>query len=153
MLESIERWLAIAERVSDKRAETLVAEMRNAVEALKLRPRLIYLATPYSSREPRAAEIQAERYEEACYIAARLLRKGYRVFSPIAASHGIATIGKLAGDWQAWQAFDEHMISLCDELWVATEMDGWEQSVGIAAEIEFARSIGKPVVFYGSDSE
>jgi hypothetical protein len=114
-------------------------------------PKLIYLATPYTSTHSMAfmkLGIEQTRFEHACIIAARLFREGYHVYSPIAASHGIARHGRLGGDWQTWKSYDERMISLCDELWVATEMTGWDQSVGVAAEIAFARSIGKPVVFY-----
>lgn len=119
-------------------------------------PKLIYLATPYTytaAVPSNTAVIQHLRYEHACLIAARLFREGYHVYSSIAASHWIAIHGRLGGDWQTWKSYDERMISLCDELWVATEMGGWDKSAGVTAEIEFARSIGKPVVFYEGIAE
>lgn len=152
LFDRLQRWVAIIETIGDKRAEMLVAEMRDAIEEMRAsdsRPKLIYVATPYTSTHSMAfmkLGIEQTRFEHACIIAARLFREGYHVYSPIAASHGIARYGKLGGDWQ--KAYDERMISLCDELWVATEMPSWNKSVGVAAEIEFARSIGKPVVFY-----
>lgn len=116
-------------------------------------PKLIYLATPYTAigLDPcslEAMRIEERRYHKAVSITARLFAESLQVFSPIVHSHEMARVGYMQGDWQTWKTYDERMISLCDELWVATEMDGWDKSAGVTAEIEFARSIGKPVVFY-----
>ena len=35
-------------------------------------------------------------------------------------------------------------MSRCDELWCLT-LDGWDKSVGVRAEVELARTLGKPV--------
>jgi hypothetical protein len=116
------------------------------------KPLLIYLATPYSPVGAMtitdSAMLKSERAQRACEIAGRLIREGYHVYSPIAASHYIAVYGDVKGDWKTWKAYDERMISFCDELWVATEMDGWQSSVGVKAEIAYAESIGKPVRYY-----
>jgi len=69
------------------------------------------------------------------------------VYSPIAHSHGIAVRSDLEFDWKAWQKIDEDMILRCDELWVATSIPSWRESVGVAAEIEFALSHEIPVRF------
>jgi hypothetical protein len=156
LFDRLQRWVAIIETISDERAETLVAEMRDAIEEMRASsslPKLIYLATPYTAIgfDPcslEAMRIEERRYHTAVSITARLFVEGLQVFSPIVHSHEMARVGYMRGDWQAWKAYDERMISLCDELWVATEMTGWDESVGVSAEIEFARSIGKPVVFY-----
>lgn len=156
-IDRLQRWVAIVETISDKRADTLVAEMRDAIEEIKPPPKLIYLATPYTSKgiDPcsiEAMSIEARRYQTAVSITACLFKHGYHVFSPIAHSHEMARFGYMKSDWKAWKSYDERMISLCDELWVATEMDGWDESAGVTAEIEFARRIGKPVVFYEEEA-
>lgn len=117
--------------------------------------KLIYLATPYSpvGAMPRddADILKTNRSIFAAEIAARLIKQGHHVYSPIAASHLIAIYGGLEGDWKTWQALDERMIDCCDELWVACEMDGWRASVGVTAEIEYAKRTGKPVIYYEGD--
>ena len=44
-----------------------------------------------------------------------------------------------------WLNFDRDVISCSDEMWVLT-LPGWEESVGVANEIAFAREIDLPVV-------
>lgn len=38
------------------------------------------------------------------------------------------------------------LISKCDELWVL-KIDGWEQSKGVSAEIEYAESLNIPIKY------
>jgi hypothetical protein len=52
--------------------------------------------------------------------------------------HGLPT------DWSYWEAFDRGHIERCDSLVVLT-LEGWQKSVGVAAEIEIARELGRPV--------
>jgi hypothetical protein len=99
---------------------------------------LIYLATPYSHND---RAVMQQRYELACEIAGLLILRGHLIFSPIAHSHTIAQIGRVPGDWKTWQPQCEGMLRRCDELWVV-QMAGWETSVGIAAEISLAASLG-----------
>lgn len=104
---------------------------------------MIYLATPYSHRDPAVRE---KRFKIACKIAARLIRNGDCVFSPIAHSHSICTASnsQLDGSWETWQLFDARMISACDQLFVAM-MPGWRTSKGVAAEIRWAKKLNKQI--------
>ena len=52
----------------------------------------------------------------------------------------------LPDDWQFWQRHDRRFIEVCDEV-VVLMLDRWQNSVGVAAEIEIARAMGKPVTF------
>lgn len=107
--------------------------------------KLIYLACPYSSPK---SEIREFRYQEVCKVAASLMKQGFLVFSPIAHSHYITLFfGKNAISFDFWREFDLRMLGYCDELWIL-KLDGWEESVGIKAEIEFAKSLGKRVVYF-----
>lgn len=106
--------------------------------------KLIYLASPYSSPHP---DIREHRFICVCNYAARMIRNGHLVFSPIAHSHPIADIGRLAGNWQYWSRFDFAMLRRCDELWIL-QLDGWDLSEGIKAEIGYWRSLGRGMECY-----
>jgi nucleoside 2-deoxyribosyltransferase len=102
---------------------------------------MIYLASPFSHSEP---AVRHARYVAVCKAAAFLIANGCHVFSPIAHSYALAEVGGLDGDWETWRALDLSMIARCDELMVVT-LDGWDKSVGVAAEVAEAERLGKPV--------
>jgi hypothetical protein len=101
-----------------------------------------YLATTYS-RFPGGLE---EAHRQACLAVAECFREGLVVFSPIAHSHTIALVGELGGDYETWQHCAEAMMFAAVGL-IVVRMDGWEGSIGIAAEIEWFKAAGKPIVF------
>jgi hypothetical protein len=108
---------------------------------------VIYLASPYSHPDPAVREF---RFREACRAAAKLMRLGHVVFSPIAHGHSIALYG-LPTDWSFWEPFDRHQLERCDEV-VVLLLDGWCESAGVAAEIEIAHQFGKPVRYIMPES-
>lgn len=105
---------------------------------------IIYLATPYSHDDPAVREA---RYVAVTRYAARMIRQGHVVFSPISMSHPIEVIG---GDEPApsdvWVDFDEPFMEACAEA-VVLMLPGWEQSRGVAREIAYFTARGKPVRF------
>jgi hypothetical protein len=104
---------------------------------------LIYLATPYS-RYP--AGIDAA-FRDAAALAARLLTKGVKVYSPIAHTHPLAIYGNIDPlDHAIWLPFDEAMMTASSALLVA-QMRTWQASKGIAHEIEFFTREDKPVFY------
>jgi hypothetical protein len=104
--------------------------------------RLCYLATPYSKYLP---GIDAA-FVHAAEIAARLLKQGVRVYSPIAHTHPLAMHGHIDPlDHKIWLPFDEAMMDAADCLIVA-RMNGWEESYGVQHEIEFFSRDSKPVI-------
>lgn len=103
--------------------------------------KLIYLASPYS-HEDRA--VRNERFAMACIAAATMMRQGMMVYSPIAHTHSIAECGELPKGHQFSREFDERMIATCDELWVLM-LPRWEKSDRVRRQVEYARSIGKPI--------
>ena len=103
----------------------------------------IYLATPYSHKNP---EIRKARFDAVNVIAAKLMSKGYLVFSPISHTHPIAVAGDLPKGWEFWAAYDRTFIEWCDEIHVF-QQDGWQESTGVVAEIKLAEEMNKPVVF------
>lgn len=112
--------------------------------------KLIYLANSYSSKllDPDAAALQrAQRRHLEAFIAGKL-RKMYdvAVIAPIALSAAMADICQFGTGFDEWEGDDITFISKCDELWVLTS-DGWQDSQGVTAEIDFARTMNIPVKY------
>ena len=109
--------------------------------------KVIYLASPYSHPDE---QVRVDRYEAVSAMAASIIvkTKGQIMpFAPITHSHPLFVLKPETGsDFTAWQGFDEWMIRACDELWVLT-LKGWDKSVGVTAEIEYAKSMGKHVEY------
>ena len=104
---------------------------------------LTYLASPYTKY--RAGPERA--YRDACGLAARLLVRGVKLYSPIAHTHGIAIHGGLDPlDHSIWLPFDQAIMNVCDACIVAM-MDGWHESRGVAHEIGFFSGSGRPVFY------
>ena len=108
---------------------------------------MIYLASPYTHANP---SVREQRYQAACRATAALIRAGQVVFSPIVHSHPLVAFG-LAGTWETWERIDRAFLERCDEVAVLM-LDGWDQSVGVRAELRIAREMGKPVRFLEVDA-
>lgn len=104
---------------------------------------MIYLAQPYSHED---GFIRWQRFTAGQRVAAEYLKRGEHVYSPIAMCHPIAELFDMPTEFDFWDAFDKDMIGRVDVVHVL-KLDGWEESRGVAAEIAYAESIGKPVVF------
>ncbi len=109
---------------------------------------MIYLVSPFTHDDP---VVRRQRFEAACRAAATLISRGRTVFSPIAHSFVICLHG-LPLDWRFWERHDRRFLELCDEV-VVLMLDGWQQSVGVHAEIAIARELGKPVTFLRPNGE
>lgn len=103
--------------------------------------KLIYLVSPYTHPD---LAVRQDRFDAACRACVALIAQGFNVFSPIVHSHPLTEHG-MGGDWSTWEAIDQDWIDRCDEVHVLT-LDGFRSSVGVRAEVEYARSIDKPVV-------
>lgn len=107
---------------------------------------LYYLASPYSHPK---AEIRERRFDQACQYAARLMREGMHLFSPIAHGHSIAEHG-LPTTFDFFQAYCENTLTRCDGL-IVLQLTGWQESVGVQAEIEMAVKRRLPTRFVAMD--
>lgn len=104
---------------------------------------LIYLASPYSHPD---AAVREARFHAVCRAAAFYLKRGICVFSPIAHSHPIAVAGRMETGFTCWKMFDSLMMDRCDSM-IVLMLDGWKESQGIAEEIAYMESAGKPVMY------
>lgn len=116
--------------------------MISTLEELKGLPGMSYMASPYSRYH---AGLDAA-YSMACRASAELMKRGHRIFCPIAHSHPIATFGDIDPlDWEFWSKQDGEMMRVCNGL-IVLQMEGWSESVGVADEISAFEWQGKPVI-------
>ena len=104
---------------------------------------MIYLASPYSHPD---AAVRQQRFEQVCGVASVLMRNGSLIFSPIAHSHPIALAGGLPLDFAYWEKFDRTILSVCHSL-IVLKLLGWDESRGVAAEIQIMQESGKPISY------
>jgi hypothetical protein len=105
--------------------------------------KLTYLASPFSHE---SWTIRWQRFYAVCEVAASLLRQGVLVYSPIAHTYEMAEDHDLPTDWQFWERHCRAFLMASEQL-IVLKLDGWEQSVGVAAEIKIAEEIGIPVSY------
>jgi hypothetical protein len=108
-------------------------------------PPLIYLAAPYSHEDEM---VRASRALNVSRIAAKLISEGHHIFSPISHGHVIATSSShpMRGDWKYWKDFNQRMILISDEVVVLT-IASWQDSLGVQAEIAFAKKHKRQVSY------
>lgn len=104
---------------------------------------MIYLSSPYTHPNPEVVQI---RYHKTLEALAYLLNEGMMVFSPIAHCHEAAVRFKLPTDFNFWARYNEHMVGICEELWVL-RLEGWELSIGVQNEINMALNLKKEVAY------
>ena len=80
-----------------------------------------------------------------CRVAAELVSAGHVVFSPIVHGHPLVRFG-LPTDWRFWQRHDREHLGR-SKLLLVLALDGWQQSIGVQAEIGIARALALPVVY------
>lgn len=108
---------------------------------------MIYFASPYSSPDPKVAQLRHDLVQEAM---AHFMEQGTYIYSPIVLCHNTALKYALPTDAKYWEAYNNNTIRRCDEMWVFM-IDGWEQSIGVTAEIEFAKLISIPIYYITPD--
>lgn len=110
---------------------------------------MFYLASPYNHP---SEKVRARRYQENIKATAELLKTGKVVFSPIVHNHPIVNLYGRIGDWEFWRDIDFHFLERCEGL-IVLKLSGWENSIGVTAEIEFAKKINIPIEFIEADEQ
>jgi hypothetical protein len=109
---------------------------------------LWYLACPYSHTEQ---SVMVQRFDQVNEFAAKLMRAGLMVFSPISHTHPIVQYGLPEG-WDFWEQYDRCIIGHCKGL-IVCQFDGWDASVGVQAEIGIAGDLGRDVYYVRPQDE
>ena len=103
---------------------------------------MIYLASPYSG----TLEQMQDRFERTGKVVAKLLTAEMFVYSPIVHCHEIAQKYSMPKTFDFWAAYNLHMLSLAEKLYVL-KLPDWDISKGVNAEIDFALEKCIPIVF------
>lgn len=118
---------------------------------------VIYLASPYSYNSNIPGLSRAIRYYrnyKITKIAGKLHdhHPNAAFILPITTSHQTARyMASSTTAFVAWAARDLEFISRSDELWVVT-MSGWKESIGVQAEIRFAKKKKIPVKYINPET-
>lgn len=105
---------------------------------------LWYLASPYTHSEEK---VMAERFEAVSKVTVELLKRSLFVFSPIAYNHPMNRCDyRLPVTWDFWKPYDLSFLERCTGV-IVLMIDGWKESVGVTAEVQFAEEHGLPVYY------
>lgn len=110
----------------------------------------VYLASPYYHK---SEYVRQKRHLQAALAAGFLMKwQGYCVYAPIVQSKTIADLIDLPHSFEGfWESQDFCHIDSCDELHVL-RLDGWQQSQGVKAEIDYADSKNMPIHYWDFQS-
>lgn len=102
---------------------------------------LCYIGSPYSFYR-----FGLERaYADVSEVSWFLQLAGVSHFSPILYTHPLSKMWRVdPRDASFWLDFDSSMMNVCDAL-VIIDLDGWQDSAGVAIETSLFEQEGKPV--------
>lgn len=104
---------------------------------------LCYLASPYS-KYPHGLDMAVQHAAE---LVGKIMKRGLIAVSPIIVSHEVSKNSDIDPlSHEIWLAYDEGLLARCDLLIIAM-LEGWEESVGIAWEIDYCERNNKAYVF------
>jgi len=112
----------------------------------------VYLASPYSLGGTANDADMDRRYRQITRCCHALTRLGANIYSPITHHHSTQSVGGIIkGDSNYWLAIDFGVLKHAKGMYVLT-LDGWEKSVCVSREIEYARDkLDIPVMFIRPD--
>lgn len=113
-----------------------------------------YLASPYSTpMMPGHTKLEAcdIRHKQVEWFGAQLMNLGYILWEPIASSYFKAKYFDLPQTYEFWQNRDRTMIENSAGV-IVCDIQGWKGSTGVTDEVQYARSLGKPVYLVQVDS-
>lgn len=104
---------------------------------------LVYVSSPYSKVADKDFLMKTVSAFTGKYM---LLNKGEYAVSGLLHHYAIKEEPKLGSDYKFWKEWCDLFMSRCDKVVVLT-IDGWETSVGVAGEIEYAKKNNMPIVY------
>ena len=112
---------------------------------------MIYLCSVYSlnpdGRDKEAMnKLMEKRWKYVMKRTSEFLKEGVILFSPIAHCHELALRHGMPKTFSFWEHLDFGYIEASSHVWVLM-MPGWQDSVGVSAEIKEAHRTGKTVRF------
>ena len=108
-----------------------------------MRSDIVYLAVPYSDPDP---AVMAERFRQANIAAGEMMDEGVFVLCPISHCHPIAVDYGTPRHYKYWEAYNRALMQKCCRV-VVLRADGWKDSIGVTAEIKYAKQLGLEVTY------
>ena len=108
---------------------------------LLTRDKLYYLASPYTHTSKAK---QKQRLRDISKVGGILVDKNIHCIMPICSSVEVAKVHKTCTKFDYWKELDLLYVKKCDGLIIAN-LPGWHLSVGVKAELEYARVHNKDV--------
>ncbi len=112
-----------------------------------------YVASPFTHPKAMVREWRFRSVAEATlYWNLKLIA----AISPIVHSHVLVQLSgdeSIGEDWGTWKPVDMPLVKAFD-VFIVLMLPGWDESVGVQEELQYALSIGKQVYFvdYSGDS-
>lgn len=110
---------------------------------------MIYLASPYSHRDP---IIKKTRFLLAEQATAALINQGYFVWSPIVHCYEMALKFSMPDDADFWKRYNFDFIRRADSMYVL-DIEGWQDSKGVMTELKLAKEILLPVAWVSPEGD
>lgn len=107
----------------------------------------IYIASPYSHEDK---DVRDRRVRQASRYAAILFERGLACYSPIAHWAPIADMFELGHGIDKFWKQDEALLANARCLHVL-QLPGWDVSVGVKTEIDYAKDNGIPIIHIETD--
>lgn len=104
---------------------------------------MVYVAAPYSNIVNKPALMRSIAKFCGEYMIAH---PGEYAITGLVHHYACEDNPTLGTDYQFWETFCQGFIQRCDKV-VVLKIDGWETSKGVAAEIDYATHLGRPVEF------
>lgn len=108
---------------------------------------MLYIATPYTHKDPAVME---QRFERAIQYVHKFMILRIPCFSPIVHCHPVAIRFDMPKDWKFWGDHCLCALNTCNVLGVVM-MDGWKDSLGVYKEIKHAQKMGITITYIPDD--
>lgn len=109
--------------------------------------KLHYIALPYSSKDEKVIEHRINKF---CELDSKLNMQGIQTVSPVLKHLLFTNHKEMPRDWEFWKDLSYILLSKSDFL-VVFKLEGWEESVGVKAEIIYAHNNNIPVIYIEED--
>lgn len=117
---------------------------RQALGTYQSKTGLVYVASPYSHPDD---STMAERYSEVMDLIYTLsMAFPDAFFSPILHYHPVALTNDMEKSYGYWRNINHAYMRRCDRM-ICACIDGWEESLGVKGELEYAKEIGLAVTY------
>lgn len=107
-----------------------------------LRP-IVYIACPYSHNDQSVVEYRVKQF---ALFAASIENSGKEHAVSAMFNHLINLYGSLPTNWEYWKSYSLSLLDKSEKVYVL-KLDGWDKSIGVAGELEYATTTGKSIVY------